>query len=184
MTLFSGAAAATGPANESAQRLTSLTATVSGLQDGANEVLRIDGTNVSLTDGTSGTTTAASIVFSVSVTAGVATVTMTPPTSSESSVFNTLINGLAYQNTEVNRPTPGNRVVTITRLSDNGGTANNGQDTATLNLSSTVSVTAVNDAPVLADTTLAFSAVLQGAAAPTGAVGSLVSSLVLSLIHI
>jgi VCBS repeat-containing protein len=40
-----------------------------------------------------------------------------------------------------------------------------------------MTVTAVNDAPVLVDKTLSFSPLIEDAAAPTGAVGSLVSSL-------
>jgi VCBS repeat-containing protein len=64
------------------------------------------------------------------------------------------------------------------KVQDNAGTTNGGVDTSATANTLTINVTAVNDAPVLADTTLAFAAVLQGSAAPTGAVGSLVSSLV------
>jgi VCBS repeat-containing protein len=64
------------------------------------------------------------------------------------------------------------------KVQDNGDTANGGVNTSATANTLTIKVAAVNDAPVLADTTLTFSAVLQAASAPTGAVGSLVSSLV------
>ena len=52
-----------------------------------------------------------------------------------------------------------------------------GSNTSTASMA-TVSVYAVNDAPVLADTTLALSAVRQDAGDPSGAAGTLVSALV------
>eukprot|EP01031_Cornospumella_fuschlensis_P025279 gene25279-30527_t len=64
------------------------------------------------------------------------------------------------------------------KLQDNGGTVNGGKDTMTGENMFVFDVTAVNDAPVLADTTLALPAVMQDSADPIGAVGSLVSDLV------
>ena len=43
----------------------------------------------------------------------------------------------------------GNRVVTLTQISDSGGTANGGTNTTALAIGSTVAVSAVNDAPTL-----------------------------------
>jgi hypothetical protein len=145
--LFSGVASATGPANESGQVLTQLTVTVSGLADGGNEMLRVNGTLVALTQGTSGTNTNG-VGYSVSVVGSTATVTITPPALNQTvAMMDNLITNLAYQNTQVDNPTAGNRVVTITGITDSGGTANSGQDTATFNYASTVNVVGVNDAP-------------------------------------
>ncbi len=65
----------------------------------------------------------------------------------------TLLTGMTYQNTDVNDPTTGNRVFTVTSVSDSGGTSNGGVDTATgLGQVSTVAVTPRNDAPTLTGT--------------------------------
>ncbi|PUE47863.1 hypothetical protein B9Z47_08305 [Limnohabitans sp. 2KL-1] len=85
--------------------------------------------------------------------------------------------------TLVYAPTPnanGNGYATIGfKVKDNGGMANGGVDTSATANTLTINVTAVNDAPVLADTNVSMSAVLQGSGAvPTGAVGVLVSTLV------
>jgi hypothetical protein len=64
------------------------------------------------------------------------------------------------------------------KVQDNGGTANGGVDTSATANTITINVTPVNDAPVLADTALNLTAVIQGSANPVGAVGVLVSSLV------
>ena len=43
-----------------------------------------------------------------------------------------IINGITYQDTNLDNPTAGNRVFTLTQVQDNGGTANGGSDTTTL----------------------------------------------------
>ncbi|WP_344960205.1 hypothetical protein, partial [Zobellella aerophila] len=60
----------------------------------------------------------------------------------------TLIDGMSYQNNS-NTPSTSNRVVTLTSLQDSGGTANGGDDTASLAVASTVTVVGVNDEPTL-----------------------------------
>ncbi|ARJ64208.1 hypothetical protein WV31_00060 [Magnetospirillum sp. ME-1] len=141
--LFSGAAASVV---EASQSINQITLTVSGLADGTAEKLKIDGSTVQLTNGTSGTSTGGnSIAYSVSVTGTTATVTLTKAGNMTGSVANALINGLQYENTN-NNATVGNRVVTLTQIKDTGGTANGGTDTATVSLASTVTV-AANDTP-------------------------------------
>ena len=66
----------------------------------------------------------------------------------------TLVNGITYQNTNLDDPTGGNRVFTITQVQDSGGTANGGNDTTSLSVVSTVGVVPVNDAPTLTATGL------------------------------
>ncbi|MCS5687217.1 MAG: hypothetical protein NZ659_00365, partial [Acidimicrobiales bacterium] len=63
----------------------------------------------------------------------------------------TLINALAYKNTDDSPSVSNNRVVTITTLKDDGGTANSGDDSVTVSIAATVTVANQNDAPVIAD---------------------------------
>ncbi len=144
--LFSGTAIDT---IESGQNISELIFTVTNVNDGASETISIDGTSVALTDGTSGTTGANSFGYAVSVTGTTATVTITRTDTAAN--YQTLVNNLAYVNSS-DDPNTSNRVVTITSLKDNGGTANSGDDTnATLSVASTVTVTAVNDAPTISN---------------------------------
>jgi hypothetical protein len=61
---------------ETGQKIKSLTLTVSGLQDGGNEQLVVDGETISLVDGSGSTANAASVDYTISVSNGVATVTL------------------------------------------------------------------------------------------------------------
>ncbi|MGV3570176.1 MAG: tandem-95 repeat protein [Ramlibacter sp.] len=82
----------------------------------------------------------------------------------------TVTNGLTVRGWDTTTGTAGTKVSTAT----NGGT------TAFSSATDTVAVTVnpVNDAPVLADTVLALAAINEDPGAPSGAVGSLVSTLV------
>ncbi|MEI8267677.1 MAG: cadherin-like domain-containing protein, partial [Betaproteobacteria bacterium] len=151
VTLFSGAATGT---IESAQAIIKLVITVSGLVDGAQEKLTLDGTVIDLVAG--GTTTATNAgSVTVTLSGGTATLTFTDDglTTAQTSA---LVNGLAYRHTG-EKPTAGNRTVTVTTLQDSGGTANSGVDTRSITVASTVTVVPVNDAPVVtAGGTLAY----------------------------
>jgi len=61
----------------------------------------------------------------------------------------TLIDALAYTNTDQSPTDVADRVVTITTLQDNGGTDNSGDDSVTVALASTVNVVAVDDDPTI-----------------------------------
>ncbi|WP_246004382.1 tandem-95 repeat protein [Marinimicrobium koreense] len=145
--LFSGTSVST---IEAGQTLGALTLTVTNVNDGTDEVLYADGTAIALTDGTSGTTATNSLSYSVSVAGTTATVSLSGGTLS-SAATQTLVNGLSYQNNS-NTPDTSNRVVTITSLQDDGGTANGGDDTASLAVASTVTLNGVNDEPMLTAT--------------------------------
>lgn len=138
--LFSGASAS---ARESEQTFTNLVLTVSNVTDGADEILVIDGTSVPLSDGAE--TTVDGLSVTVSITGTTATVTLSgsglPVAALES-----LVGGIGYRNASED-PTGGDRLVTITALSDDGGTANGGSDSADLSIGSTVTVVPVNDPP-------------------------------------
>ncbi len=64
--------------------------------DGANEKVVVDGSTISLTNG-SGTTTTNGFGYTVSLVAGTATVTLTKAAGISTAVADTLINGISYQ---------------------------------------------------------------------------------------
>ncbi|WP_324770851.1 hypothetical protein, partial [Pokkaliibacter plantistimulans] len=173
VSLFSGTSAS---AIESGQTFTGLTLTVTNVTNGSSELLGIDGSSLSLTEGNSGTTTSHDLNYSVTVSGTTATLTLSGGSLSAAEL-QTLINGLSYQNTS-DDPGSVTRTVTLTSVTDNGGTANGGSDTGSLALISTVSITALNDSPVLTDSNLALDNIDEDAGAPVGAVGTLVSDLV------
>ncbi|XYK81214.1 MAG: DUF4347 domain-containing protein [Labrenzia sp.] len=160
--LFSSVTAGTV---ESGQALTGLTLTVTNVADGASEILTIDGSDVALTNGNSLTTATNSLNVTVAVTAGTATVSFTGASLSEAAL-QTLVDGITYRNTSDTPTTAGNRVVTLTGLTDDGGTANGGDATAALTITSTVSVAAANDAPVFGN---------LGGDTPSGAPSALIA---------
>ncbi|WP_211315242.1 beta strand repeat-containing protein, partial [Photobacterium lipolyticum] len=142
--VFSSASASTV---ESGQTLSALTMTVTNVNDGSNERLNLDGTAIALTHGTFGTTAVNSLSYSVSVVGTTATLSLSGGTLSTSDL-QTLINAITYQNNS-NTPNTLDRIVTITSLTDSGGTANSGDDTAALAIASTITVNANNDVPTL-----------------------------------
>ena len=149
--LFSGAADNT---IEAGQTIIGLNFTVSGLLDGANESIVVDGSTITLGANSAGTTATNAMGYTVNIVAGTATVSLTSGAGVSSANIATLINGITYQNTNTDNPTAGNRVFTLTQIQDSGGTANGGADTTALAIASTVNVVAVNDAPTLTATAL------------------------------
>ncbi len=143
--LYSTVAASTV---ESGQTFTSLTLTVTNVSDGANEILRVDGSDVALTDGNSVTTATNGLTVNVSVAGSTATVSFTGASLS-AAALQTLVDALAYRNASDNPTTAGNRVVTITQVTDSGASGGANDNTAALTLASTVSLTAVNNPPVV-----------------------------------
>lgn len=83
------------------------------------------------------------------------------------SAVTALVKNITYQNTDTNAPTTGTRTVRFVLTDGDGGTS--------ANYDTTVVVSAVNDAPVLADTALLLT-VAEDAGVPRGAVGSAVSA--------
>lgn len=133
---------------EQGQLISGLTFTVSGLKDGANETLRIDGTSIPLVAGSG--TTSSGHVWSVAIDAdsGAATVTLSSAAGLTAASASALVNGTAYANADKATGTAGVRTITLTSVKDNGGTANGGQDTRQLQISNTVDVT-VGQSPTL-----------------------------------
>jgi hypothetical protein len=143
--LFGGVAASTV---EAGQTVTSLTLTVGNVTDGANEVLRFDGSDVQLINGFTVASTATNgLNVSVSVSGGTATVSFSGAGLS-AAALQALVDGLAYRNDSQN-PTDAARTVTITRIVDSGGTSNGGDNDTTLSIASVVNVDPTNDAPTV-----------------------------------
>ncbi|MAD43599.1 MAG: hypothetical protein CMH98_01220, partial [Oceanospirillaceae bacterium] len=124
---------------DTGDQVKTVTFTVSGLQDGADEKINLDSTAIVLTDGTNGTTGGSSLGYSVAVSSGTATVTITHAGIAEATIEG-LLDAMTYQNTAAGF-TEGARVVTITSVQDTGGVANSGDDTwSTGGVTSTVTV--------------------------------------------
>ncbi|WP_445400290.1 DUF4347 domain-containing protein [Zobellella sp. An-6] len=172
VTLFSGASAATV---ESGQGFGGLVVTVGNLSDGTAERLGVDGSDITLTNGTSGTTSGNGLSYSVAVSDGTATLTFSGGSLSTEDLQD-LVEGMTYSNSSED-PGTTSRVVTITSLTDSGGTANGGADTAALALASTVTVVAVNDAPLAVDDS---ATAIEAGGTANGSAGSNASGNVLS----
>ncbi len=129
--LFSSVTAAT---NDSGQSFTSAVLTVSNVAD-TTEYLTIDGTDVALTNGASGTITGIGN-YAVSVAGNTATVTLSGMTHSDANM-GTLIDGMSYKNSDATLTT-GSRVVTLVSVTDSGSSNNS----ATVNQQATVTLQA------------------------------------------
>jgi Ca2+-binding RTX toxin-like protein len=139
--LFSAVTAST---IEAGQTFASLTLTVTNVTDGAGEILRVNGVDVTLTNGNN-----------VNVGVGTATVTLAGSSATvvvggmtlNAGQLQTLVDGLAYRNaSEI--PTDADRVVTITRVVDSGPDGGADVNNSNPNVSATVNVNPVNDAPL------------------------------------
>ena len=136
---------------EVGQLITELKFTVTNVNDGADEIMSIDGSDVELTNANSLTSSTNSMNVSVGLSGTTATVTISDGTGISSDAMQTLVNGITYRN-ESDTPNTSNRVVTLTSIKDDGGTANSGSDTNLINVVSTVTVVGVNNAPTLTAT--------------------------------
>ncbi|MDY3555463.1 Ig-like domain-containing protein, partial [Gemmata sp. JC717] len=137
--LFSGATVSAG----AGLNIDQIVLTVQFAADPGFDLVRIDGTEFVLTDGTTGTTAGNGLSVSVQNN-GIATITITKAGGIPASAAADLLNGLAYRNSS-QRPTSGNLVdVKIVSVRDTGGATSTGAPVLT-----TVRVEGVNDAPVL-----------------------------------
>ncbi|TNE61648.1 MAG: DUF4347 domain-containing protein, partial [Alphaproteobacteria bacterium] len=124
---------------ESGQFISGMVLTVTNVDGTSDESITFNGATISLATGAGFTD---DFNYSVSVSGGVATVTFSNASVDTTSLAS-LVNGMTYANTSDDPTSTGStRVITITSLTDNGA-----DGTAALSIASTVSVTAVNDAP-------------------------------------
>lgn len=169
--VFSGTSIST---IENGQNINRVIFTVSGINDGSNEQLSINGTTLTLQNVT-GFNLGNSFTANVSLSGNIATVTITRSTSIIN--YQNLIDSIGYKNTS-QAPTEGDRTFIISNVRDNGGTANGGINNSILNIPSTVNVIAVNDAPVLDTAINPILASTEDNPVPVGVVGSLISTFV------
>jgi VCBS repeat-containing protein len=133
---------------EAGQGLNRLVVTVTNVVD-ISEQLRIDGQSLTLANAQ--TASNANFSASVAMSGSTATVTIDKLGVQTPAAMQTLIDGLAYSNTDES-PTAGNRVVTITELRDTGANSPALNDnTGEPGIASTVNVVPTNDAPVAAN---------------------------------
>ncbi len=133
---------------EAGQNILELILTVTNVTDNISEIMRIDGSDVALTNGNSVTTATNIMTVTVSLTGATANVTISKAGGITAAAMQTLVDSMTYRNTSDN-PNTSNRVVTLTSIKDTGGTANGGIETTALAITSTVAITAVNDCPVV-----------------------------------
>ncbi|MFD2556505.1 tandem-95 repeat protein [Sphingobacterium tabacisoli] len=144
VSLFSGTTIST---IEAGQAISKLTLTVANVSDGNQEILKIDGFDVPLVSGTK-TTGTNGLTLDLSVTGSSVTVQLSKVGGISPAIMQDVVNGITYRNASAN-PNTANRVITLSSIQDNGGTTNGGVDMTTLSIASTVSVVAVNDAPIV-----------------------------------
>ena len=136
---------------EAAQSIISLQLTVTGANNGSDEILAIDGSDVALTQGNALVTATNGLDVTVAVAGTTATVTLSHATGITGAAAQAVVDGMTYRNTSEN-PNPLSRVVTLSSVQDNGGVANGGADTASLSIAATVTISAVNNAPTISGT--------------------------------
>lgn len=139
--LFSNATANTV---EAGQVLTGFSVTTNIFD--LTETLTIDGSPIAISESNVGTTAENNLIYSVSTSGGSATVSFSNGNLT-AAAFQTIVDAMTYSNSS-NNPTTGDRVVTITSLLDDGGFENGGSGSASLSVSSTVSLTTDVNAPV------------------------------------
>ncbi|MCL6376362.1 tandem-95 repeat protein [Pectobacterium brasiliense] len=137
VTLFNGVSALT---NDSGQTFTGATLTITNVTD-STEYLNINGIKVSLINGNSVALGSGYGSANISLSAGTAIVSLSGATLSDANM-SSLLSGMTYGNSSEN-PSTTARTVTLTQLTDSGSSNN----TTTPNITSSVSVVAVNDAP-------------------------------------
>ncbi|MCE5363636.1 DUF4347 domain-containing protein [Pseudomonas anguilliseptica] len=146
--LFSGVSIG---AIESGQTITGMTLTVSNLADGSSEILVIDGSTIALINGSSGTTASNGISYLISLVGSTAAVSLDMAGGVSTAVAQTVVDGMSYRNSS-DTPSTATRVITLTGITDNGGTANGGVNSTVVSIAASVSVSAVNDAPIVTST--------------------------------
>lgn len=133
---------------ESGQNLIALTITVDNVDDGDDEQLNIDSAAVILMNGAAGTTT--SFNYNVSVSGTTATVSLTGGSITRDAM-ETLIDNITYQNNSDDPDITNKRIVTVTVLQDDGGTDDEGDDTASPGLATAITLFSANDQPSVGD---------------------------------
>jgi len=144
VTLFSGVAANT---NDSGQTFKGAQFTVSNVAE-SSEYLTIHGVKIALINGNSVSLGSGYGTASVSLSGGMASITLSGATLSNAEM-SSLLSGMTYGNSS-DDPGSATRTVTVTELTDSGSSNN----TVSTSISSAVMVVPVNDAPFIEYTSL------------------------------
>ena len=131
---------------EAGQTIIRFVLTLGNLADGSSEILGADGLDIMLIDGASGTTVGNGMSYGVSVSGSTATVTLGKVAGLSEAIASTVIDSLSYRNSSA-APSTTSRQVTLTSITDSGGTSDGGVDTASLSITAVVTMVAVNNAP-------------------------------------
>ena len=132
------------------QSITGLSLSITGLRDGGNEQLIVDGTVISLGSNTTAQSITANngLAYSVAINNNSATINLQQSAGVSATEMNALINNILYQNTKTDDPTAGPRTLTITQLVDSGSNLFPNVNLSVLDMASTVTVIPINDAPI------------------------------------
>ena len=143
---------------EAGQNITKFSLSVDGVADGSSEILTLGGVAVHLVAGQNGNL-GNGVSYNVTDSNGSALVSLTMSSGILPAAMQALLENMTYANTS-DQPSLGDRYVNLVSISDDGGTANGGVDTAELYDYVTVTVAApANAAPVVISSggTTAFS---------------------------
>ena len=136
---------------EAGQNITTFSLSVDGVVDGSSEILTLGGVEVQLVAGQNGSITNG-INYNVTDNNGSALVSLTMNSGIAAAELQALLEDMTYANTST-LPTLGDRYVNLVSISDDGGTANTGVDTAALYDYVTVTVAPpANAVPVVIST--------------------------------
>ena len=130
---------------EASQRIDQIVFRVLNVGNGSSERLRIDGTDVALTNGNTVSTVTNGLSISVAYNSGTADVTISSAAGLTAAAANSIVNGMTYAN-DSKAPVGTSRSVVLVSVRDNGG----GSNTTNVGTTSAVTLVAVNDAPTLA----------------------------------
>ncbi|WP_409310673.1 beta-propeller fold lactonase family protein [Pectobacterium sp. B1J-3] len=146
VTLFKDTAINTG---EAGQALTKLSIGIDGLNNPHQEYLTVDGTVIDLSEDSAGTTTSGyQYSYTYDAVNGESSLVLSSAQGISSMAMMKLVDGLSYSAGKESSSASGLRTITLTELQDNGGTANDGNDTATLTVSSSINL-ALNEQPAI-----------------------------------
>ncbi|WP_197452459.1 DUF4347 domain-containing protein [Rosistilla carotiformis] len=133
---------------EAGNAVKTLTLSVEGVQNGADEIIYLDGQSITLTDGYATTTLIGGYDLQVSVAGAIAHVVVKKTGGFDVGDAEQLLDGLLYQNRSED-PRGGSRIVSLEYIQDDGGNADGGDDDGVFEIASTITLTPVNDAPMV-----------------------------------
>ncbi|WP_290612287.1 Ig-like domain-containing protein, partial [Arsukibacterium sp. UBA3155] len=138
---------ASGNAVESSQTIEGFYLSIADVVDGSNEVLNIYGEDLPLVERLGISSAGQPLHFEVTFAGATATVYIGAE-DIDPADMPAVIDSITYRNTSEN-PGTINRIITLVRALDSGDSNNGGSNSSLINTASTVTVNAVNDAPVI-----------------------------------